>query len=114
MRISLIAVDGRGGFPNLALMRLSTWHKRQGDAVDWWNGFESYDRVYMSKVFTFTLDFDTAINAEEIVTGGTGDKDFGNLSPEIEACPPDYMIYPQWKSVSQQYPEDPALPQGRF
>ena len=54
MRIGLIAVDGRGGFPNLALMRLSTWHKRQGDAVDWWNGFERYDRVYMSKVFTFT------------------------------------------------------------
>ena len=54
VRISLIAVDGRGGFPNLALMRLSTWHKQQGDIVDWWNGFERYDRVYMSKVFTFT------------------------------------------------------------
>ena len=71
MRIGLIAVDGRGGFPNLALMRLSTWHKRQGDAADWWNGFECYDRVYMSKVFTFTPDFDTAISADEIITGGT-------------------------------------------
>ena len=37
MRIGLIAVDGHGGFPNLALMRLSTWHKRQGDTVEWWN-----------------------------------------------------------------------------
>ena len=83
----------------MALMRLSTWHKRQGDAVDWWNGFECYDRVYMSKVFTFTPDFDTAINAEEIITGGTGYKDFGNLPPEIEACPPDYTLYPQWKSA---------------
>ena len=83
----------------MALMRLSTWHKRQGDAVDWWNGFERYDRVYMSKVFTFTPDFDTAINAEEIITGGTGYKDFGNLPPEIEACPPDYTLYPQWKSA---------------
>ena len=99
MRVGLIAVDGRGGIPNLALMRLSTWYKRQGDAVDWWNGFESYDRVYMSKVFTFTPDFDTVINAEEIVTGGTGYKDFGNLPPEIEACPPDYTLYPQWKSA---------------
>lgn len=99
MRIGLIAVDGRGGFPNLALMRLSTWHKRQGDAVDWWNGFERYDRVYMSKVFTFTPDFDTAINAEEVVTGGTGYKDFGSLPLEIEACPPDYTLYPQWKSA---------------
>lgn len=37
MWIGLTAVDGRGDFPNLALMRLSTWHKRRRDAVDWWN-----------------------------------------------------------------------------
>ena len=97
MRISLIAVDGHGGFPNLALMRLSTWHKQRGDAVEWWNGFTHYDRVYKSKVFTFTPDFDTVINADEIVTGGTGYKDFGVLPPEVEACPPDYGLYPSWK-----------------
>ena len=97
MRIGLIAVDGHGGFPNLALMRLSTWHKQRGDAVEWWNGFTHYDRVYKSKVFTFTPDFDTVINADEIVTGGTGYKDFGVLPPEVEACPPDYGLYPSWK-----------------
>ena len=97
MRIGLIAVDGHGGFPNLALMRLSTWHKQRGDAVEWWNGFTHYDRVYKSKVFTFTPDFDTVFNADEIVTGGTGYKDFGVLPPEVEACPPDYGLYPSWK-----------------
>ena len=97
MHIGLIAVDGHGGFPNLALMRLSTWHKQRGDAVEWWNGFTHYDRVYKSKVFTFTPDFDTVINADEIVTGGTGYKDFGVLPPEVEACPPDYGLYPSWK-----------------
>ena len=97
MRIGLIAVDGHGGFPNLALMRLSTWHKQRGDGVEWWNGFTHYDRVYKSKVFTFTPDFDTVINADEIVTGGTGYKDFGVLPPEVEACPPDYGLYPSWK-----------------
>ena len=97
MRIGLIAVDGHGGFPNLALMRLSTWHKQRGDAVEWWNGFTHYDRVYKSKVFTFTPDFDTVINADEIVTGGTGYKDFSVLPPEVEACPPDYGLYPSWK-----------------
>ena len=45
MRIGLIAVDGRNGFPNLALMRLSNWHKRRGDTVEWWTGFTHYDRV---------------------------------------------------------------------
>ena len=97
MRMGLIAVDGLGGFPNLALMRLSTWHKRQGDTVEWWNGFTHYDRVYKSKVFTFTPDFDTVIDADEIVAGGTGYKDFGSLPPEVEACPPDYTLYPNWK-----------------
>ena len=101
MRIGLIAVDGRGGFPNLALMRLSTWHKRQGDVVDWWNGFEQYDRVYMSKVFTFTPDFDTAINAEEIITGGTGYKDFGNLPPEIYGVT--FLLYDSTNKPIGQY-----------
>lgn len=94
MRVGLIDVDGHGNFPNLALMRLSEWHKNQGDVVEWWNGFCHYDRVYMSKVFTFTPDIETVIDADEIVRGGTGYKDYGSLPPEIEATPPDYSIYP--------------------
>lgn len=93
MKIGIIDVDGHH-FPNLALMRLSAWHKAQGDAVEWWNGFTHYDRVYLSKVFTFTRDFDTVIDADEIITGGTGYKDYTNLPPEVEATPPDYTIYP--------------------
>ena len=50
MKIGLIDVDGHN-FPNLALMKLSAWHKAQGDTVEWWWGFGEYDRAYMSKVF---------------------------------------------------------------
>ncbi len=96
MKVGLIAVDGHNGFPNLALMRLSAWHKAQGDEMEWWDGFTRYDRVYKSKVFTFTPDMDTVINASEIVTGGTGYKDYGSLPPEVEAAPPDYSLYPRW------------------
>ena len=96
MKVGLIAVDGHNGFPNLALMRLSAWHKAQGDEVEWWDGFTRYDRVYKSKVFTFTPAMDTVINADEIVTGGTGYKDYGSLPPEVEAAPPDYSLYPRW------------------
>ncbi len=95
MKIGLIDVDSRH-FPNLALMRLSAWHKRRGDDVEWWNGFTRYDRVYLSKVFTFTPDFDTVIEAGEIVTGGTGYRDYRELPPEVEATPPDYSIYPRY------------------
>ena len=94
MKIGLIDVDGHSGFPNLALMRLSAWHKGRGDHVEWWNGFCRYDRVYMSKVFTFTPDVDTVINAGEIIRGGTGYKNYGSLPDEIERTSPDYSIYP--------------------
>lgn len=99
MRIGLIDVDGHSGFPNLALMRLSGYHKAQGDTVDWWNGFEHYDRVYMSKVFTFSPDVDTVIDADEVIRGGTGYKDYGSLPQEVEATYPDYSIYPDFKSA---------------
>lgn len=94
MNIGLIDVDGHSGFPNLALMHLSAWHKEQGDHVEWWNGFCHYDRVYMSKIFTFTSDVDTVIDAGEIIQGGTGYKDYGSLPEEIEKTAPDYSIYP--------------------
>ncbi len=99
LKIGLIDVDGHNGFPNLALMRLSAWHKARGDSVEWWNGFLHYDRVYMSKVFTFSPDFDTVINADEIIRGGTGYKDYGSLPPEIESTYPDYSIYPNFKAA---------------
>ena len=94
-RIGLIDVDGHN-FPNLALMKLSAWHKAQGDEVDWWFGFEHYDRVYMSKVFSndITPDFQMAISADEIVMGGTGYGMDNELPPEIEHMYPDYSIYP--------------------
>lgn len=95
MKVGLIDVDSRN-FPNLALMKLSAWHKAQGDEVEWWNGFTHYDRVYLSKVFTFSPDHDTVIDADEVITGGTGYKDYGALPPEVEASFPDYSIYPQY------------------
>lgn len=97
MKIALVDVDGHSGFPNLALMRLSAWHKAQGDDVEWWGGFTHYNRAYLSKVFTFTPDFDTIIDADEIITGGTGYKDYSSLPPEVEAVSPDYSIYPHFQ-----------------
>lgn len=49
MNIGLMAVDSV--YPNLALMKISSWHKAKGDCVEWYNPFDEYDVVYMSKVF---------------------------------------------------------------
>ena len=37
------------------------------------------------------------IDADEIITGGTGYKDYISLPPDVEATPPDYSIYPQYQ-----------------
>ncbi len=109
MRIGLIDVD-RHNYPNLPLMKLSAWHKAQGDSVEWYQPLFSghMDRVYLSKVFSFTPDYEWCIDADEIIRGGSGyairledgreiydkakDK---NLPDEIEHIYPDYSLYPE-------------------
>ena len=95
--IGLIDVDGHN-FPNLALMKLSAWHKAQGDAVEWWDGFAQYDRVYMAKVFTteYTPDALEPCNAKEIIKGGTGYGLKDKLPHEVEHIYPDYSLYPKF------------------
>lgn len=110
MKIGLIDVDGHN-FPNLPLMKLSAWHISQGDSVEWYEPLfhsmgEPFDKVYMSKVFSFTPDYPYYVNAKEVIRGGSGycirledgkevydtEKDI-MLPPEIETIYPDYEIY---------------------
>lgn len=109
--IGLIDVDGHH-FPNLALMRISAWHKSQGDEVEWWwSDFVHYDIVYMSKIFSdaYSKDIPEPMNADKVIKGGTGyqihlvngkevyDKETDRqLPPEIEKMKPDYTLYPQF------------------
>ena len=93
MKIGLIAVDSK--HPNLALMKISAYHKARKDYVNWYSPFDSYDVVYMSKIFSFTPDFGLCIpNAEKIYKGGTGYDIHSRLPDDMEFCPPDYSIYP--------------------
>ena len=94
MDIGLIDVDGHN-WPNLALMKLSAYHKRCGDAVEMWNGLKHYDRVYMSRVFddTYTRDMPYCISADEIIRGGTGYDLKSRLPEEVEHVYPDYELY---------------------
>lgn len=97
MRVGLIDVDGHN-FPNLPLMKISAYHKSRGDSVEWYEPLFSghMDKVYMSKVFTFTPDYQYCINANEVIKGGTGYSypDGGEELPEeIEHIYPDYQLY---------------------
>jgi hypothetical protein len=75
-------------------MKIAAFHKQQGDTVEWVNYFERYDKVYISKVFTFTPDICTVIQADQIERGGTGYDINKKLPEEIDSRQPDYSIYP--------------------
>ena len=110
MKIGLIDVDGHS-FPNLALMRISAYHKAKGDEVEWWwSDFVHYDIVYMSKIFSdaYSPDKPEPMNADVVIKGGSGycislrdgrecfDASLNHSLPaEVEKMFPDYSIYPQ-------------------
>ena len=93
MTVGLIAVDSQ--YPNLALMKISAWHKSVGDSVEWYNPLCYYDRVYMAKVFSYTEDYGYFVQADEIIRGGTGYDIASKLPRKMEYITPDYSIYPE-------------------
>lgn len=112
MKVGLIDVDNykrlSDCYPNLVLMKLSAYHKTQGDLVEWYDPLFGgmYDRVYMSKVFSFSPEYEYFVNAKEIIKGGSGycielveGKEHYNkakdkwLENEIEHIMPDYGLY---------------------
>ena len=99
MKIRLIAKDSK--IPNYAIMKISTYHKRLGDDVGWYDplfDYEDTDILYISKVFTFSKDpaetMPMPINAK-IFKGGTGYDYKIKLPNEIEEITElDYSLYP--------------------
>ena len=109
MNIGLYDVDSHN-FPNLVLMKISAWHKAQGDDVEFVLSLKHYDKIYVSKVFgdEYSKLSNFCLQADEIIFGGTGfaitveqgkevyhkDRD-PNLPYEIEHIYPDYSLYPE-------------------
>jgi len=91
MKVGIWDVDST--IPNLAIMRLSAWHKAQGHDVRWYSPLfaDDYDIAYASKVFaTSSRD---GLDPEKIQIGGTGWDMRVSLPDEVEAMTPDYSIY---------------------
>jgi len=87
----------KNGYPNLALMKLSAWHKAKGDSVEWFNAFSKYGKVYSAKIFTWTKK--DPYLPKNTVYGGTGHDISVVLKDEIELICPDYELY----GLSQSY-----------
>ena len=88
MKVGLIDVDSK--IPNLALMKISSWHKAQGDQAEMYMPLWKYDKVYASKVFDFS---EAPELPDGCITGGTGYDLLTVLPNDVEYTYPDYGLY---------------------
>lgn len=104
--MKILLIDADSTIPNLALMKLSTFHKSSGDSVElvrlklpYYPGKKKkqytapcgFDQIYCSVVFEGNLSF---VHGNGILFGGTGVDLKTTLSDGVESCDPDYSIYP--------------------
>lgn len=98
-RIALYDADSERiknkSFPNYALMKISAYHKKNKDIVEWFTHFDElkYDTIYSSKIFDFTNT--PMFLSENVITGGTGYDVKKKLPQFIDDMFPDYSIYPK-------------------
>lgn len=92
MRVSLIDVDSK--IPNLALMKISAYHKKKGDTVGL--DLSNPDKIYTSIVFKKNNGYskNKPLIDIENVFGGSGYDLSIKLPDEIEFIKPDYDLYP--------------------
>ena len=93
MKIGLIDVDSHN-FPNLALMKISAYHKALGDNVSMYEPLFNNDceKIYISKIFSFTPDIQYVF-CDNVIKGGSGYDLSVTLPEEIDNIYPDYSLY---------------------
>jgi len=79
---------------NVAMMKVSQYHKQKGDTVEIYNPFQQkdYDKIYAFSIFDFT---DKSYVTKKMICGGTGFDISVMLPEEIDNCNYDYSIFPQ-------------------
>lgn len=102
--IRITQLDGK--LPNIALMRLSAWHRHQGDAVRFMRtpyrhlDEPDYDIVYGSAIFEFSANRVDRLRKEfpNAIIGGTGTRK-PDIIEDLDGfadCGMDYSIYPDF------------------
>ena len=101
MKIALVDVDSHN-FPNLVLMKLSSWHKNRGDEVILMSAESAlreenlifkYDKIYGACVFSGQEEILSELESRGVHVGGTGTRYREILPHEVEHIMPDYSLY---------------------
>lgn len=100
-KILVVDADSKAGYPNLAIMKISAWHKKQGDSVDLIKGIPEapplfkYDKTYISVIFwqnaTRANSYARMLEGK-VELGGIGES-YAKLPDKIEHIRPDYSLY---------------------
>ena len=92
MKIGLFDIDSK--YHNLALMKISAWHKSFGDQTELYNPLmkKTYNRVYVSKIFSKGNKEEGYIPKNSII-GGSGYSLKTVLPYDMEHFMPDYDLY---------------------
>lgn len=105
MKVRLLARDSK--MPNVAIMQIAAYHKRQGHNVGWYNPLFDHndtDILYESQLFNFTDPYLYYPENAKIIKGGTGIDITKQLPPEIENIRDlDYSLYPDCDYSMQFY-----------
>ncbi|WP_046869295.1 radical SAM protein [Microvirga massiliensis] len=104
--VRLTQIDGK--LPNLALMRLSAFHRARGDEIRFTRSVyrhldePSYDAVYGSAIFQFSSDRVERLRAEfpDAIIGGTGTRSAFTVEqlPGFAESGFDYSLYPGFEA----------------
>jgi len=78
---------------NVAMMKVSQFHKQNGDCVEKYNPFikDQYDKIYAFSLFDFT---DKGYVTKNMICGGTGFDVSIKLPQEIDDCNYDWSLFP--------------------
>lgn len=112
-KMKILLVDTDSKIPNLALMKLSTFHKQSGDFVEIkklkYSGYphnkkpitleaDQFDKVFVSTIFTVNKNMVIIDGNDNVEFGGTG-YDLATMLPGyIDRLDEDYSIYPEHNS----------------
>jgi hypothetical protein len=99
MRVGLIEFPRKSTLPNVALMRLSEWHKRRGDQVELNpSAFDPPDVLYISTIFTWLRRQVEEVAAHfraysDVQIGGSGWDLELRLPLEVDLMSNDYDLF---------------------
>ncbi len=90
MRVLLVEPNYKNKYPPMGLMKISTYHKMLGDEVRFVKGYdhevdeETWDRIYVTTLFTFDFDVDVeTINHYKLLANNIKDLYVGGIMASL-------------------------------